>query len=61
VENILLEEFNHTDLHCMQEVGHKELPHDMGNMSKHVKSSVHKAQLGFGIICLGVGIAEHSV
>jgi len=61
VENPLLGVVNHADLHCVEEVGLREVAHDTGNMSKHVVSLVHMAQRGFGIGCLGVGIAEHSI
>jgi hypothetical protein len=30
-------------------------------MSKHVESSVNMARREFGIGCLGIGIAEHSI
>ena len=61
VENPLLEVIKHADLHCMEEVGLREVAHDTGNMSKHVESSVNMARREFGIGCLGVGIAEHSM
>jgi hypothetical protein len=61
VENPLLEVVKHAELHCMEEVGLQEVPHDTGNMSKHVESSVDMARREFGIGCLGVGIAEHSI
>ena len=61
VENPLLEVVKHADLHCMEEVGLWEVAHNTGNMSKHVESSVDMARQEFGIGCLGVGIAEHSI
>jgi len=61
VENPLLQVVKHAGLHCMQEVGLREVTHDTGNMSKHVESSVDMARREFGIGCLGVGIAEHSI
>ena len=61
VENPLLEVVKHADLHCMEEVGLREVAHDTGNMSKHVESSVNMALREFGIGCLGVGIAERSI
>ena len=61
VENPLLEVIKHADLHCMEEVGLREVAHDTGNMSKHVESSVNMARRDFGIGCLGVGIAERSI
>jgi len=61
VEDPLLEVIKHADLHCMEEVGLWEVAHDTGNMSKHVDSSVNMARQEFGICCLGVGIAEHSI
>ena len=33
VENPLLEVVKHADLHCMEEVGLREVSHDTGNMS----------------------------
>jgi len=42
VENPLLEVVKHGDLHCMEEVGHREVAHDTGNMSKHVECSVKR-------------------
>jgi hypothetical protein len=41
MENPLLEVVKHADLHCMEEVGLREIPHNTGNMSKHVESSVN--------------------
>jgi len=61
VENPLLEVVKHTDLHCMEEVGLREVAHNKGNVSKHVESSVNMARREFGIDCLGVGIAERSI
>jgi len=43
VENPLLEVVKNADLHCMGEVGLREVAHDTGNMSKHVESSVNMA------------------
>jgi hypothetical protein len=60
VENSLLEVVKHAYMHCMEEVGLREVTHDTGNMSKHVASSVNMAQQAFGIGCLGVGMAERS-
>jgi hypothetical protein len=45
----------------MEEVRIREVTHNTGNMSKHVESSVNLAPWEFGICCLGVGIAEHSI
>jgi len=61
VENPPLEGIKHADLHCMEEVGLREVAHDTGNMLKHVESSVNLARREFGIGCLGVGIAERSI
>jgi hypothetical protein len=61
VENQFLEVVKHADLHCMEEVGRREVAPNTGNMSKHVESSVNMAQQELGIGCLGVGIAEHAV
>jgi hypothetical protein len=61
VENSLLEVVKHADLHCMEEVGLREVTHNTGNMSKHVEFSVNMAQRDFGIGCLGVGIPERSI
>ena len=61
VENPLLEVVKHADLHCLEEVGLREVPDDTGNMSKQVESSVNMARREFRICCLGVGIAECSI
>ena len=61
VENPLLEVVKHAELHCMKEVGLREVAHNTGNGSKHVESSVNMARREFGIGCLGVGIAERSI
>jgi hypothetical protein len=61
VENPLLEVVKHANVHCMAEVGLKEVAHDTGNMSEHVELSVNMVRLEFSIGCLGVGIPEHSI
>jgi hypothetical protein len=61
VENLLLEVVKDADLHCMEQVGFKEVAHDTGNMSKCVEFSVNMAQREFGIGCLHVGIVECSI
>jgi len=61
VENTLLEVVKHADLHCMEEVGLREVAHNTGNMSNHVESLVNMARREFGIVCLGVGITELSI
>jgi hypothetical protein len=61
LENPLQEVVNHANLHCMEEVGLREVANDTGNMLKHVESSVNMARREFGIGCLGVGIAERSI
>jgi len=61
VYNPLREVLKHADLHCMEEVGLREVAHDTGNMSKHVQSSLGIARQEFGIGCHGVGIAERSI
>jgi len=61
VENPLLEVIKHADLHRMEEVRLPEVPHDTGNISKHVEFPVDMARREFGIGCLGVGIAERSI
>jgi hypothetical protein len=43
VENALLEVVKHAGLHCMEEVGLREVAHNAGNVSKHVDSSVNMA------------------
>jgi hypothetical protein len=45
----------------MEEVGLREVAHDIGNMSKQNDSSVSMARREFGIGCFGVGIAERSI
>jgi len=44
VENPHLEVANHADLHCMEEVGHRKVTHNMDNMSKNVESSENMAR-----------------
>jgi hypothetical protein len=61
VENPLLEVVKHADLHCMEEVGFREIAHNTWNMSKHFESWVNMARQEFSIRFLGVGIAERSV
>jgi len=61
VENPLLEVVKHANLHCMEEVGLREVAQYTGNMLKHVESSVDMARREFGICFLGVGIAERSI
>jgi len=61
VENTLLEVVKHANLHCMEEVGLREVAHNTGNVSKHVESLVNMARREFSISCLGVGIAERSI
>jgi hypothetical protein len=45
----------------MEEGGLWEVVYNTGNVSKDVESSVSMARREFGIGCLGIGIAEHSV
>ena len=61
VEYPLLEVVKHTNLHCMEEVGLREVAHNTGNMSKHVESSVNMLQREFGLGCVSVSIAERSI
>ena len=61
VENPLLEVIKHADLHCMEEVGLREVAHDTGNMSKHIESSVNMARREFSISCPGVGMAARVI
>jgi len=61
VKDPVLEVVKHTDLHCIKEVGLKDVGHDTGNLSKHVGSSVNMARQEFSITCLGVGIADRSI
>ena len=44
VENQLLQVVKYADLHCVEEVGLRDVAHDTGNMSKHAESSVNMAQ-----------------
>jgi len=53
-----LEVVKHANLHCMEEVGLREVAHDTGNMSNRVESSVDMVRREFSIGYLGVGIAE---
>jgi hypothetical protein len=61
VENPLLEVVMNADLHCMEEVGLREVSHNTGNMSKHVESSAKMAQREFVLSWLGVRIPEHFI
>jgi len=61
VENPLLEVVKHADLHCMDEVGLREVTPDTGNMSKRLESLVNVARREFSIGCLSVGVAERSI
>jgi hypothetical protein len=61
VDNPLLEVVKQADLHCIEEVGLREVAHDAGKMSKHVQSSVHMVQREFSISCLGIGTCDHSI
>jgi len=61
VENPLLELVQHADLHCIEEVGLREVPHNTGNVSKQVESSLNMARPQFSIGCLGVGIPQRSI
>jgi hypothetical protein len=61
VENLLLEVVKRADLHCMEQVGLREVAHDTGNMSKCVEFSVNMARQEFRIGCLHVGIVERSI
>jgi hypothetical protein len=45
----------------MEEFGLREDAHNPGNMSKHNESSVDMARRPFGIVSLGLGIAERSI
>jgi hypothetical protein len=44
MENPLLEVVKYANLHCMKEIGLREIAHNTGNMSKHVESSVNMAR-----------------
>ena len=61
MENPLLQVVKHADLHCMEEVGLREVAHNTGNMSKHIECSVNIVRRQFSIRCPGVGITEHSI
>jgi len=61
VEIPLLELLKDADLHCMEEVGLREVAHNTGNVSKHIDTSVNMAQQEFVIGCIGVGIAVGSI
>jgi hypothetical protein len=61
VEKPILEVVKYGDLHCMEELGLREVAHNIWNMSKHVSCLVNMAQRVFGIGFLCVGIAELSI
>jgi hypothetical protein len=57
----LLEVVNNADLHCMEEVGLREVAHNAGNMSKYVQTSANMSPRVFGMGCLGVSIAGRCI
>jgi hypothetical protein len=61
VEYPLLEVIKRANVHCMEEVGHRKISHDTGNLSTHIESSVHMARREVGTGLLGVGITERSI
>jgi len=61
LENPHLEVLKHSNQHCMEVVGLREVTHDTGNMSKVFESSVNMVRQEFGIGCLHVGIPECSI
>jgi hypothetical protein len=61
VENGLLEGVKDANLHCLEEVGLREVTHDTGNLSKLIQSSEYMVQQEFGLGCHGVAIAVHSM
>jgi hypothetical protein len=61
VEHPFLDVVKHADLHCIEDVGCREVAHNTRNVPKHGESLVYMARQEFGIGCLGVGIAEHSI
>lgn len=61
VEITLLEVVKHADLHCMKEVGLREVAHNTGIMSKQVKYRVTKVLRVFSIGSLGVDNSERSI
>jgi hypothetical protein len=60
-DNPLVKVGKHSGLHCMEDLGLKEVTNNTGNMSQHVKSSVNMARQDIGIVCLVVRIAEPSI
>ena len=56
-----MEVIKHASLHCMEEVGLREVTHDTGNMLEHVESSVNLARREFASSCPGVGITERYI
>jgi len=61
VENLLVQVVKHVDMHCVEEVGLREVDHNTGNMSKQVESFMNTAQREFSIGCLRLGVAECSI
>jgi len=61
VESPQLVVVKHANLHCMEEVGFREVAHYTRNSLKQVESSVNMTQWDFVIGCLGVGMAERSI
>jgi len=44
VDNPLLVVVKHANLHCMEEVGLREITYNTWNMTKHIESSVNMAR-----------------
>jgi len=61
VEDPLLEVVKHADLHCVEEVGPRDVAHNTGNGSIQFGSSVNMVGRAFGISGLAVVIAVRSI
>jgi len=61
VENPLPEVVKHANLHCMEEVGIRQVVHNTGTVSKHIESWLNMARRLFSIGYHGRGIPEHSL
>ena len=61
LKNPVLEVVKHADLHCMEEVGLREVAPDTENLAKQIEPLVNMVRQEFGIGCRGVGITEHSI
>jgi hypothetical protein len=61
VENQLAEVVKEDDVHCVEQVGRREVTHKPVNMLKPVETSVHMGRHQFRITYIGVAIPERGI